>query len=393
MKLSAKLSIALLVATMAFSAIGCKGNLPDPPVKPGVEQTAQNGGKISVDSFILTTPDFIDRDGKAQRTVKEQGEVAILRLRISNPTGSDIKYKPLHFKNAGERIQICTDPDKETGARSNVSAIAFDIQKMIHTPKQHIEDQVTIPAGHDITDDYLFEVPMTSEKLVALVPGDILGDASSKVFRFYLEEPSKVAPQPPKKLNQPATVDDLMVTVTRVTTEYAELEERTPPAKPLKYAYAYTKKPVLSIYMTIKNTGKKPVGYDPSHSSAIPGINLNMQNIGLKRIKLESGVVGKGQVKGKVTIEPGATLTDVYFFEIPDSSGLLNFMISGHIFGVNGIYKFALDYLQTTPPEPDLHPYKNAGKEGAEGADDADAGDEGEEGEEEAAEGGEAKAE
>ena len=387
MRISAKLPIAILVATMAFSAIGCKGQLPDPPVKPGVELAAQNGGKISVDSFILTSPDFIDRDGVAQRTVKQQKNIAVLKLRISNPTDTDIKYKPLHFKDPAERIQICTDPNKETGERSNVSAIAFDKVKMIHTPKQHIEDQVVIPAGREITDEYLFEAPMDdSKQLVALVPGDILGDSSSKVFRFYLDTPKPVAPQAPASVNKPVTVDDLMVTVTRVEAEYAALDERNP-KKALKYPYAYTKQPVLSIYVSLKNTGKKQIVYNPSHTAEISGINLSYQkNIALKRIKLNSDLVGKGQVKGKTVIEPGSSLTDVYFFEMPDNTGELTFELSGNIFGVNGLYKFGLNYVKPDNiRQADLTPWKTAkeageitgeegGEEGAdEGEEDAEA--------------------
>ena len=376
MKLSAKLSIALLVATMAFSAIGCQGTMPDPPVNPGQEQPAANGGKLSVDSFILTTPDFIDRDGNAQRTVNGQGKVAILRMRISNPTGSDIKYKPLHFQDAGERIQICTDPDQKTGERADVAAISFDKGKMIHTPEQHIEDQVTIPAGKDITDDYLFEVPMTPEgkRLVALVPGAILGDASSKVFRFYLDPPTTKAPKEPSKLNQPVTVDGLKVTITKVATEYAELEEINP-AKKLDYPYAYTKNPVLAIYATINNSSTKALTYAPGHSTEVPGIKLSMQNENLKRIKLEDKVIGKGQVKNKFSIAPGSSLDDVFLFELPSTNGMLSFTLSGSVFGVNGIYRYNLDFIKTNPPEPDLKPYLKGDKDeedaDEDGADDA----------------------
>ena len=368
MKMSAKLLVILLAASMGFSTVGCKGEPPEPPIQVGQADTTQSGIEISVVSFELATPDFIDREGHAMRPSKDEAEVAVLRLKIKNTSGSEMQYKPLHFEAAAGRVQVCTEPDPETGARTDIKAIAFEAGKGTHTPGQLAEaTRVAIPAGGEIVDEYLFEPPVVAggQKLIVLVPGSVVG--VQKTFRFYLDMPKPGVQAEPSKLNVAAVVDNVSVTVTKVGAEYPELEPVDPPAKQLLYPYAYTSKPVLAIHIKIENNSSTNYGYDPSHTAEIAGINLNMPgNISLKRVKLENrannAARGKGQVHGKVALTAGESLEDVYFFDLPVDSTPLEFSLSGHIFGVRGIYRFALNYTKSTPPEPDLTPYKSAGK-------------------------------
>lgn len=363
MKISAKLPVILLASSMAFSAVGCKGEPPEPPRQVGEADVSQAGIELSVASFELASPDFIDRDGHAMRPSADESEVAVLRLKIKNTSSSEIQYKPLHFESADKRIQVCTDPDPDTGARSDIKAIAFESGKGTHTPAQHIEPRVAIPAGSEIIDEYLFEPPVVAggQKLIVLVPGTVVG--VQKTFRFYLDMPKRGVQAEPSKLNEAATVDDVSVTVTKVGAEYPELEPKDEKLKEgLKYAYAYTAKPVLAIHIKIDNKSSTDYGYNPSHAAEIAGINLNMPgNISLKRVKLDGAVYGKGQVANKVALKAGETIEDVFFFDMPGDSTPLEFSLSGHIFGVRGIYRFKLDYEKTTPAEPDLTPYKSAG--------------------------------
>ncbi len=363
MRISAKMPIMLLAATMAFSAVGCKGEPPEPPRQVGQADTSQPGIEISVASFELASPDFIDREGHAMRPNKDESEVAVLRLKIKNTSSGEIQYKPLHFESADKRVQVCTDPDPETGARSDIKAIAFESGKGTHTPGQMIKSPVAIAAGSEIVDEYLFEPPVVAggQKLIVLVPGTVVG--VKKTFRFYLDMPKQGVQAEPSKLREPAVVDDVYVTVTKVGAEYPELVPKEAPPKPLQYPYAYTKKPVLAIHVSISNKSNTDYGYNPSHTAEIAGINLNMPgNISLKRVKLDSSVYGKGQVSNKVALTAGDTIEDVYFFDMPGDSTPLEFSLSGHLFGVRGIYRFALDYTKSNPPEPDLTPYKSAGK-------------------------------
>ena len=360
MKMSSRLPVALLAATMAFSAVGCKGEPPAPPLLMGQSETAQNGGKISVESFKLIKPDFVDAQGKAQKPQNGEVKVAALRLKVSNPTGSSITYKPLHFNPPERRVQLCTEPDPETGDRTDTPAIRTNEAKKIHTPSQLIKDQVSIPAGGEIYDEYLFDIPMKSgRQLVALIPGEMIGDPSSKVFKFYVGDLQEATAFSPKEINEPVTIDDLMVTVTRASLEYVELVKNPPDSKPLKYPYAYTKQPVLVVALDIKNTGNKERNYQPGHTSQVEGLSLTFDGSPLKRIKLDSKAWAKGQLKGSKSIVAGESLSDIFLFEPPASSGTLNLSISGHIFGVtSGIYKFALDYQKSEPPKPDFEPWK-----------------------------------
>ena len=363
MKISAKLPVILLAASMAFSAVGCKGEPPEPPRQVGESDVSQAGIELSVASFELASPDFIDRDGHAMRPSTDESEVAVLRLKIKNTSSSEIQYKPLHFESADKRVQVCTDPDPDTGARSDIKAIAFESGKGTHTPAQHIEPRVAIPAGSEIIDEYLFEPPVVAggQKLIVLVPGSVVG--VQKTFRFYLDMPKRGVQAEPSKLNEAAVVDGVSVTVTKVGAEYPELVPKDEKVKEgLKYAYAYTAKPVLAIHIKIVNNSSTDYGYSPSHAAEIAGINLNMPgNNTLKRQKLDGAVYGKGQVPNKVALKAGDTIEDVFFFEMPGDSTPLEFSLSGHIFGVRGIYRFKLDYENTTPAEPDLTPYKSAG--------------------------------
>ena len=382
MKISGKLTTALLIASMAFGFVGCKGEPPEPPREVG-QADILNKVEVSVSAFEVTTPDFLDGSNRAARPSEGQDKVAILRLKIKNGSSEEKQYKPLHLEGAKNRVQLCTDPDPETGARQNVKANKFDASNNYHTPGQHIENVVKIAPGSEIYDEYLFEPPVTNDQLVVLVPGTIIGE--TKIMRFKVNKPVEVAPKPPTPLGQTANLDGLEVKVTKVIQEFAELDSMTPPSKPRKYPYAYTEKPVLALYVTLTNTSNEGKSYEPSHGSDVVGVNLFFEKTSQqKRVKLGSGAKGKNQVQGKISIEPGRTIQDVYFFEPPSSSGKLEFDLSGHICGVRGIYRFDLTYTKSNPIQPDLEPYKASGKpedaaeEGGEedAADAADAADE-----------------
>ncbi|MBO4351047.1 MAG: hypothetical protein J6A01_08895 [Proteobacteria bacterium] len=360
MKISGKLTTALLIASMTFGFVGCKGEPPEPPREVG-QADVLNKVEVSVSSFEVTTPDFLDGSNRAARPSEGQDKVAILRLKIKNGSGEEKQYKPLHLEGAKNRVQLCTDPDPETGARQNVKAIKFDAANNYHTPGQHIENVVKIAPGSEIYDEYLFEPPVTNEQLVVLVPGTIIGE--TKIMRFKVNKPVEVAAKPPTQQGQTANLDGLEVKVTKVIQEYAELATVNPPKKPLKYPYAYTEKPVLAIYVSLTNNSSEGKSYDPSHGTDVVGINLFFEKTSQqKRVKLGNGVKGKNQVNGKISIEPGRTITDVYYFEPPSSSGKLEFDLSGHICGVRGIYRFDLTYTKSDPSAPDLEPYKSSGK-------------------------------
>jgi len=351
-----------LVAALSLGAFGCTGAPPEPPKAMGVASVAQNQAEISVVAFELTSPDFVDGHKQAMRPMENQGEVAIVRLRVKNPTDKPITYKPLHNESPARGVQLSTNPDPKTGARTDFKSITFDATKGIHTTNQLIAT-VEIPPGGEILDDYLFENPVvTDEQLVVLVPGAIVGEVG-RTFRFFVDNPPvKTAPPAPARLGEPVTIDGLTVSINSVTKAYAELVPRTPPAQPLRFAYAYTDKPVLVLTMTIRNDSNRPLSYEPSHTAETGGINLGLAGgAALKRIKLAPSVIGKGQVSGVVQIGPGETKTDVYLFEVPASSSTLNLNLSGHIFGVRGMYRFLLDYVASEPEAPDLAPYNKAG--------------------------------
>ncbi len=358
MKTNAKLMVALLTATMAFGAVGCKGEPPVPPKDFDVSDTTTNNAEISIKSFVITEPDFLDNEGRSARPAEGQEKVAILSLRVKNNSGSEMKYKPLHTEGVKNRIQLCTDPDPETGARVNFKAISF-ANGGYHTAGQLIAT-TTIPANGEIVDEYLFEPPVTSEdKLVVLVPGAIVGDSSPRVLRYYVRLPNDVPRPEPITLKKPNTIDDLSVTVTKVAEEYYELVPRVAPKDPLKYAYAYTDKPVMAVYVTIENKGSEARSYDPSHTSESNGVNMFFAGGANQRIKLPADVYGKDQITGKISIKPGETKKDVYLFEAPTSDGPLEFKLSGHIFSVRGLYRFNLNFSHVANlSKPDLEPWK-----------------------------------
>lgn len=360
MRIQAKLAFWCLVAALAVGSIGCKGTPPEPPRDINESTVAQNKAEISIVAFELTTPSFVDVHKQAMRPLKDQSELAVVRLRIKNPTDANIVYKPLHFEAADRSVQLCTDPNPETGERTNVKSVVFDIKSGIHTTNQLVANAVDIPPGGEILDDYLFEHPVIADsKLVVLVPGSVIGQLGT-TFRFYVSNPPpKVVPPEPKRVGEANVLDGMSLTVNSVDSVYMELVPRAPSKEALKYAYAFTEKPVLAINVTITNTSSKPLSYQPSHTAEMAGINLQMPGgIALKRVKLDPQSLGKGQVNGVIQLDPEESKQDVYLFELPSSASTLDFSISGHVFGVRGMYQFILDYVESTPEMPNLEPYK-----------------------------------
>lgn len=359
----AKLSrwaILALTATLVFGLLGCKGEPPAPPVEMGIAQQVGEGLEFTVDAFEIATPDFVTAKKQAMRPQEGQGKVAIVRLKITNNGAVPRIYSALHKKNAAESVQLCTMPDPETGARSNVERISF--KEDIFSTNQQLSDRVDVAPGATIYDDYLFKIPnFTNTKLVVLVPGTILGDPKT-VFRFAVPNPpQEVGTQPPATLGQPFAIDNVSVVVTKLEDVYAELEQSAANAPKLTYPFAYTKDIVLALHMSITNSGNVPLSYDPGHAAALSaGINLQLAGTPLKRVKLDSKAIGKGQVRGIIELKPGETYQDVYLFQSPASSGTLDFYISGHLFGVRGMYRFTLGYEKSTPEVPNLEPYKAA---------------------------------
>ena len=374
MRFNAKLMVALMAASMAFGFTGCKGELPSDPLAVGAPDTVTNGLEISLVSFELAKPDFIDMNGKAARPAKEHAEVAVLRVKIKNTSAGELSYSPRHFENnPKDRVQLCTKPNLDDGSRVNVKAIAFNTTNPYHTARQYIETNVKIPAKGEIIDEYLFEPPKTAgEPLVALLPGSMFGVQGT--LRFMVPNITKAADVKPATLGTAMNIDGMEVKVTEVMKKYAELEPNTKPATPLKYAYAYTKEPVMAVTVSITNKSKEERSYNPSHNVKIAGINMAFANSPQKRIMLENSVHAKGQVTGKIAIKPGMTITDVYLFEAPSSTGELSFDVSGHIFSVSGMYRFSLRYDDIQLQEPNLKPYETEdAAEGEEGADAEDA--------------------
>lgn len=362
MKLSSKILVALMVASMSFGVVGCKGQPPEPPARVGEARVATNGAKISVEALKIEEPDFLDNSNRAVRPTDGQTAVAVLHVTVENPSGSDIAYKPLHFEGPKNRIQLCTDPDPDTGSRTDIKAISFEGQNRYHTSNQVITSSETIRSGGILKDEYLFEIPVVNEDvLVALIPGTIIGDSADKVFRFYVNKPTKKEEKKaPTALKDENIIDDVSVTVTKVVEEYAELVPIQEPSKKLNYAYAYTKQPVMAVYVTIKNNSRNDISYDPQHSAEkVSGISMQFAGSAQPRARIESTAFGKGQVNKKISIPSGQSQNDVYFFTVPGSAGPLAFNLSGHILGVRGIYRFALNFNPSNPPKPDLEPYKN----------------------------------
>ncbi|MBQ1924687.1 MAG: hypothetical protein II180_01045 [Proteobacteria bacterium] len=366
MRFSAKLMVALMTASMAFGVVGCKGEPPAEPNPVGASETVSNGLKVEIVSLELAKPDFIDMNGKAARPVKEHAEVAVLRVKVKNDSGQELAYSPRHFEqNPKDRVQLCTKPSMEDGSRVNVKAIAFNTSNPYHTARQYTETSVKIPAGGEIIDEYLFEPPKTAgDQLVALFPGSMFG-VTKNVLYFYVPNITKAPDTKPATLGTPNNIDGMEVKVTEVMKKHAELEPSSKPTTPLKYAYAYTKDPVMAVSVSITNKSKEERSYNPSHGTKIAGINMLFANSPQKRVMLDNTVHAKGQVTGKIAIKPGMSISDVYLFEAPSSSGALNFEISGHIFSVSGLYRFALNYDDINVAEPNLEPYKDAaGEEG-----------------------------
>ena len=361
MRILPRLLVACVVAALSFGAVACKGKLPDPPKQFQVAETAKNKAQVSVDAFEVTTPDFVNSNKQAMRPMEGQGMVAVVRLKIHNPTSAPITYKPLHYEDPKNGIQLCTKPNEDNGDRQNFKSVTFDASTGIHTTNQ--TTAVTeIPANGTLYDDYLFEIPVVeANELVVLVPGSVVGDVN-KTYRFAVPgKPKKVEPEEPKGLNEMATIDGLSVKITKVSKEYAQLDPKKKD-KVLKYPYAYTKEPILVVRMTITNTSGQQLSYEPSHTAEAAGIILEPMGGGepFKRIKLDASTIGKGQVMGKIAINDGESIEDVYFFETPGSDQDLVFNISGHIFSVRGMYRFVLPYVNETPKTPDLEPYKRA---------------------------------
>ncbi len=380
MRISVKWAAACLIASLSFGFMACDGEPVVPPKAVGEVETAENAAQVSIEKFGLMTPDYVNGDKQAMRPMEGQGEVAFIRLKITNPTKKVITYKANHSEK--DSVQLCTDPDPKTGSRVDYKSIVFDINKGIHTTNQIIGNR-DIQPGETIYDDYLFENPNApGNQLVVLVPGALLGDTRVNdrnkkplVYRFYVSNPpqKEVAVQP-AAMNEAMVIDGLSVKVTGITKAYPKLDQRSA-TKPLKYPFAYPKEPCLVMNVTIKNDGKSALSYEPSHTAEAAGIILELPGgNSLKRIRLDSAVIGKDQVFGKKTIQPGETLNDVYFFEAPSSSTELSFNISGHIFGVRGMYRFALNYKDASPEAPDLKPYLHEGEAAA--ADAAPAADE-----------------
>jgi len=365
MRISAKWAAACLIASLSFGFMACDGEPVVPPLDNGRAEIAENKAEVSIEKFGLMTPDYVNGDKQAMRPMEGQGEVAFVRLKITNPTDKVITYKANHSEK--ESVQLCTDPDPKTGTRTDYKSIVFDINKGIHTTNQIVGNR-DIQPGETIYDDYLFENPNApGNKLVVLVPGAMLGDTRVNdrnkkpiVYRFYVNNPpQKEAAIQPAALNEPMVIDGLSVKINSIGKDYPKLDQRNA-SKPLKYPFAYPKDPFLVMNVTIKNDNAAPLSYEPSHTAEAAGIILELPGgNSLKRIRLDSTVIGKDQVIGKKTIKPGETINDVYFFEAPSSSTPLNFNISGHIFGVRGMYRFALDYKDSNPEAPDLAPYKS----------------------------------
>ena len=338
MKRQAKILTALMVASVSFGAYGCAPKEVVPPVAAGQAEKVE-GVEISVASFELTRLVFVDGDKDVYR-MRNDEEVAVLTLKIRNTSDTNKTYKSLDAAAGTERVQICTLPDATKEApdygRIFYNPIKADSAKASRPVNQVVGD-VDLAPGEVITDVYLFEKPPTDKELVAIVPAKIVG-ASGKLT-LSTGELKKVDPPAPASINEPVTVDGIAIKVTKVSTEYPELAPRTKPAKPLKYAYAYTSTPVMAVHVNVKNTTNAAVAYEPGHDKDASPVSLvTTTGESIKRANVStSTATGKDQVQLTKTLEAGDSIDDVFYFSVPSDNVTVDFSLAGKIVNVFGL--------------------------------------------------------
>jgi hypothetical protein len=345
--------------------VACTPEPPPPPPEPTpMGEVATLGGvEISVVAFAVGSPDFVDTSSRAGMPPAGSESMSVLTLEFRNTTEAAVRYSPQHSASSEASPQLSSLPDS-SGNRS-------PIERIVAPPNFFSVGQVTspadIPAGGTLRDDYLFrEPPKDLESLLLVIPGTLVGqDAKQFVYFSIPNQPGSIS-DAAGELKKPLLKGDVKVTIVDVQDEYVEavkvsLKEED---QKMKYPYAYTLEPVLKVTVEFENVGKEKLFYAPGHRAAdSSGVQLSVVGmpVPLARFKLaDANAQAKDQIK-KVPFElaPGAKQRDAFLFQRPPSSGQLEFMLSGHLFGVKGLMRFVFPYTRKEPAKPDLEPYKN----------------------------------
>lgn len=362
--------VVLMTLSVCLHAVGCEGDAPPEPDPPTAadEAAVLNGVEIRVDALRSIKPEVLDPEGHAAIVVAGADRVLAIDLSLKNTGESAVPYRPSHSATPGQPDTtplLFTMPEGEDGKLTPVPPVrlgeAYFLQGQIKNEQQ-------IAPGKTIDDTYIFRLPGKGESLMLTVPAPLVGGTAGELAKFELPNKPKVVPAgKPGKLGTPLVHGPVKITVDAVKDAYVEAVQVTkkPGEEKLKYPYAYTNEPILRVDVTLENTGKEGLYYDPGHrANDSLGVELMLQRgnktIALKRYKLaDANAAAKGQMQ-PTTLEPGKKYKDVFLFQRPPTSAKteLEFILSGHLFSVPGLVRFELPYEKREPSPPDLEPYK-----------------------------------
>lgn len=336
-------SLLLIALSFALTGAAC-----EEPVVSDMGSPATVGGvefelvEYDVEYLELTEGDEI---------FEYPDPVLTITVKLTNNGQKPLTYSPTHSaQQMSETSTPLLYPDP--GGEEKLPPATKNPIPGVYLEEGRLEGQITktqtIEPGATVEDIFIFEVPdADSADLIFSIPPSMHRANVPVLFRI---------PYTYKKPKGPTVygVGDA-VESGPVTFKVDSAEAEWVKTKDSAEGEGFSSEPLYKVNYEIKNTGKEPVEYEPTHRDVkgTRGATLFSSEGTYSRVRLPPTTTAVGQVQKDTELEAGDTVKDFALFEMPDEDAeQLTFEYPASQFGQNGLIRVRIPYEHSVPEKP-----------------------------------------
>jgi hypothetical protein len=278
--------------------------------------------------------------------------VLTIDVKITNSGQKPLTYSPTHSaQQMSETSTPLLYPDP--GGEAKLPPASKTPIPGVYLEEGKLDGQVTktqtIEPGQTVTDIFLFEVPDgETANLIFSIPPSMHGANVPVLFRIPYEY---------KKPEGPTVygVGDA-VEMGAVNFKLNSAKAEWVKTKDTAQGEGYSSEPLFKVNYEIKNTGKEPVEYEPTHRDVkgTRGASLFSSEGTYSRVRLPPTTEAVGQVQKDKELTAGEKVEDFALFEMPDEGvEELTFEYPASQFGQNGLIRVRIPYEHSVPEKPE----------------------------------------
>ncbi len=337
-------SLFLIALSFALAGAAC-----EEPIVSDMSSPATAGGiqfevvKYDVEYLELT---------EGEEVFEYPDPVLTISVEVTNTGEKPLTYSPTHSaQQMSETSTPLLYPDP--GPEAKLPPLTKNPIPGVYLEEGKLDGQVTktqtVEPGASVSDIFVFEVPdAKSADLIFSIPPSMHRANVPVLFRIPYEY------KKPKGPTVYGVGDSVEVGPVAFSVESAEAEwvktEDTAQGK------GFSSEPLFRVNYEIKNNGKEPVEYEPTHRDVkgTRGASLFSSEGTYSRVRLPPTTTAVGQVQKDTELAAGDSVKDFALFELPDEGAeMVTYEYPASQFGQNGLIRVQIPYEHSVPDKPE----------------------------------------